>query len=371
MKHKSKLQKLHGADDPTIDRITAQTPPDWDMEQTFEKSYRKYLAQSGSPAAPPPEETITAEIKPARSRWMGILMTAACMAIACGTVGTMYFLHRSAPARQSMLEAETQTVTAAETAAETAPAESEALTEAPEPTAPAPAVMTVPVPTEAQTDAAQPATDQPVSTQPATSPQTKPPAQNTVKPTEPAAAQPPTDPVSSSPPEETAPAPIETSPETSAAVSPITAPEFITEPASEGLPFTQPEDTVFRIERKGGGYAFNGAGPKIPLSDDLPETDLDGWTIEEPFKGDVYANHYNIRHPDIDSTFQVHRFLFSGFYCEMPGDKTEACTIQGREAYHSDCYLIWNDGGGISLMTFAGPDLLDTALELAEHLNMP
>ena len=372
MKQKSKLHKLHGADDQTLDQIAAQAPADWDMEQIFEKSYQKYLAQSGEPVKFQAADEITVEVKPARNRWMGILMTAACMAIACGTVGTMYFLHRSAPAQQSIHEQETQTVTAAvsETEAATEPeAETEAQEQTTQPAVTVPAIAeSVPV---VQTTAAVPQETRPAGTEnaeapAATQPAQQSPAQTAPAPlqTEPAATVPV--PMETEPPQESDPGDTEAQP--SGEPSPGGAtPQTPMDPAQR---FGQPEDTVFRIVEKGIGYAFNGVGPNVPLSDELPTIGLEGYTVEEPMTGDVSAKHYSIIDQTSGKSFTLHRFRWSGFYCEMSEDyyPITPFKINGQEAYHNDSYLFWNDGGGISMLIFSGPDELDQAIHIAENM---
>ena len=374
MKHKSKLQMLHGADDETIEQIAAQTPADWETDETFEKSYRKYLAQTGAPVSSPPEEEITAEIRPARSRWMGILMTAACMALACGTVGTMFFLQRSAPAQQSILETETQTVTAAvsETEPETEPAAAPEMSTEVKSTDP---VVTVPAAAETdavvQTTAPKQEETQPQTENAAAPPPTQPvkPAETSPAPSEPAATVPA--PMETEPPQESDPGGDNaTAPQDERPGDAVPAPQTTTEHV---LPFELPADTVFRITWKNyngqESVAFNGAGPHVDLSDDLPELSLEGYTIEEPMKGDISANHYNITEESTGYVFNLHRFRWSGFYCEMgEPENITAFTINGREAYHNGSYIIWNDGGGISLLICAGPDRFGQSMQIAENL---
>ena len=367
MKPKGKLDLLHGAGDETLEKITEQAPADWDMDDLFEKSYSKYLAQKNA-AAPDelPAEEVTAVVKPAGIRWSGILVTAACMAVAFGTVGTMFYLKRSAPAQQSILETETQTVTA--TVAET-----EASTNAPDatdptqaPTAAVPAAVTLPAETNATAGETTQEQGTAATAAQTTAAATQKPQENQVQ-TQPAqtGGQKQTDPPETTAPPQTTAPPATTAPPDTQDMPSTQAPwDAVPQATGDADPQSA---SVFKIRQKNDFLTYTGVGPDVPLSEDMPILNYGNYTIERFSEGDPYSQHYRIQDQDSDALFVLHRFRWSAFYAELNGTVWDQ-PILGREGYAVDGEIIWDDGGGISLLTFV-PENQNTAIAIAEHLE--
>ena len=112
-KDKHLTDALFEADDQTVSRIAAQCPADWDMDQTFENSYRKYKAlQSGKPA-------------PIRRSWhfepLQAAVTAACLLVTVGGAGFLWYLRNAAAPPDLTLNVETAPTAMTETADTTEP----------------------------------------------------------------------------------------------------------------------------------------------------------------------------------------------------------------------------------------------------------
>ena len=119
---------------------------------------------------------------------------------------------------------------------------------------------------------------------------------------------------------------------------------------------------------KGDNLTYTGVGPDVPLTEDLPILPYGNFTIERFSEADPYTQHFRLIDADSDAVYVLHRSRWSGFYCEMLCDHVWEQPILGREGYSTESQLVWDDGGGICLMTFV-PDNWSTAVGIAESLQ--
>ena len=112
MKENRPFETLFDADDKTISRIAAQCSPEWDDNDVFERSYRKYQAKRNGTILRTPRRR---EFEPIRA-----LVTAACLLIAVGGAGSIWFFRYGVEKPQMTIDTETaptEQTTAAETTA--------------------------------------------------------------------------------------------------------------------------------------------------------------------------------------------------------------------------------------------------------------
>lgn len=93
MKQQIPMDALFRADESTVSRIAALCPVDWDEDRGFEQSYQNYQGKAVSPLP-----------RAHRRDLLRPIVTAACLLVALGSLGSLYVYRQAAPDSQSTLE---------------------------------------------------------------------------------------------------------------------------------------------------------------------------------------------------------------------------------------------------------------------------
>ena len=105
MKQKFKLHTLKFVKDESVQKqLSEHFPANWDMDRIFEKSYQNYLKQSG-------KKEIPHFVMVKRNLYLRTVVTVACVALTCGTIGITAFLQKSAPEWKDSSQPETTATT--------------------------------------------------------------------------------------------------------------------------------------------------------------------------------------------------------------------------------------------------------------------
>ena len=402
MKDKNTFDALFEADDETISRIAAQCEPDWDENRMFERSYRKYKAKKRGTKLPPLQRS---SHDPLRA-----LVTAACLMIAVGGAGSIWYFQYGVQKPQMTIDVETaptdRTETTSPATETTAPA-----TQASSQTSPAAPPETIPViwatATELHTTAAVSVTTlKPETTVTSTVRET---AASTANSTTPAPAAAPSAASSAQTAVQPVPngAPLQTQADTAQTV-PATVPstepstEVTTEPAdtqestkpaeTQTPDATKPpedpmtDDGTFTMQEKNGWITIRSKSEQYIDLDQLHlSLDLDGFTLTEKRSMDYTSRLYTVHDTAAGEDWDVRYFEHDGFRFTYRSDSNDVMqvTVDGHPAYliwqkregtqnppvHEDLYsLFWDNGKGICLIQDVDTGG-ETMLKIAEAIK--
>ena len=392
MNEKKTFDTLFDADDQIVSRIAAQCPPDWDDTDVFERSYRKYQAKRSGKLLRTPRRI---EIQPFRA-----LVTAACLMIAVGGAGGIWFFRYGVQKPQMTVDVEhaptEQTTTSTETTATTGSTVKS--TTAPVTTAPPETVSVIPESvmvlhtTAAVTSQLPASTTANAVTVPATAPRTTAASE---------AAQQQTTAVTQMIPETslayaTQTAPVQTAPaQTTAAADDATEGGAVpVEPVQSETTAQNAADQPLEAANTGSSGGVTGSpavgteqgsgftckeenGWKkitfqpdvvIPVEKAQLSIDLPGYTLEETDSHDTYSRLFQIRNPETGDNCQLRHYSYGGFQGSYKLDSMEMreVSINGRTGYllyttgqqhvdpdgNDNLYtLFWDDGTGISMIS--------------------
>ncbi|MBR2086548.1 MAG: hypothetical protein IJ906_05345 [Oscillospiraceae bacterium] len=391
MNEKKPFDTLFDADDQTVSRIAAQCPPDWDDTDVFERSYRKYQAKRSGKLLRTPRRI---EIQPLRA-----LVTAACLMIAVGGAGGIWFFRYGVQKPQMTVDVEhaptEQTTTSTETTATTGSTVKS--TTAPVTTAPPETVSVIPesigvLHTTAAVTSQLPASTTVVTvTEPVTALQTTAAVQS---------AQQQTTAVTQMIPETSLAYATQTAPVQTAPAQTTAAADDATEGGAVPVEPVQSETTAQNAADQpadaadsgsaggtaapvggtetGGSFQFkeeNGwkkitfqPDAVIPIEKAQLSIDLPGYTLEETDSHDTYSRLFQIRNPETGDNCQLRHYSYGGFQGSYKLDSMEMreVSINGRTGYllyttgqqhvdpdgNDNLYtLFWDDGTGISMIS--------------------
>ena len=390
MNEKKPFDTLFDADDQTVSRIAAQCPPDWDDTDVFERSYRKYQAKCSGKLLRTPRRM---EIQPLRA-----IVTAACLMIAVGGAGGIWFFRYGVQKPQMTVDVEhaptEQTTASTETTATTGSTVKS--TTVPVTTVPPETVSVIPesvmvLHTTAAVTSQLPASTTIITvTEPVTAPHTTAAIQS---------AQQQTTAVTQMIPETSLTYASQTAPAQTVPVQ-TTATDDVTEGGAVPVDPVQSETTVQNTADQpadaadsgsaggtaapvggtetGGSFQFreeNGWNKitfqpdvVIPIEKAQLSIDLPGYTLEETDSHDTYSRLFQIRNPETGDNCQLRHYSYGGFQGSYKLDSMEMreVSINGRTGYllyttgqqhvdpdgNDNLYtLFWDDGTGISMIS--------------------